>query len=616
MSNETRRYLDLIGEHLKEGHASVLVGAGFSRNAVKVDERLPCSPDWSELAQIFIGQLASTLEEKESLRQLSPLVLAERVEAVYGRPELDTILMRSIRDADFLPSPLHRKLLELPWSDIFTTNYDTLLERASEELTERRFTIVACKEDLVGSSGSTRIIKLHGSFPSHRPFVITSEDYRIYPRKSAPFVNTVQQSMLENTLCLIGFSGNDPNFEQWVGWIRDNLGADNTPNIYLLLHNSPTEAEKRLLARRKIIPVDLSQMSNDQEISAIYEAALDYLLEKQQIAVSGQWNLNPLLTIPPGRSVSICDALDIVQEVHRTYPGWLTVPEGRLRIATSKAMSLLSVYTGEDDLPQNTDLMYLYECDWLRERTLLPNTSHELTCYQKILERHPESSFYKYAIQLSLLRNLRECGQWEDWNTLYDELRNIEKDLSLEQTHQFKWEGCLGAQAQYHFQEFGQRLRDWNIDSNMPVWTLRKAGLLAEYGEKKEAHSILEFAILEIRRRLAHKKTVDLSLLSLESAMMFLQGYISNALDHSGKQDLLLPSSPNFIVDHQHRAVHNQYHVDWEIQNVSFAVRLEAPWTPYRTQHEQASFDFGKVHRSRTFGSDTEVIRAYSFLRF
>lgn len=45
MKDETLRYLDLIGEHLQERHASVLVGAGFSRNAIKVDDSVPDSPD-------------------------------------------------------------------------------------------------------------------------------------------------------------------------------------------------------------------------------------------------------------------------------------------------------------------------------------------------------------------------------------------------------------------------------------------------------------------------------------------------------------------------------------------------------------------------------------------
>ena len=44
----------------------------------------------------------------------------------------------------------------------------------------------------------------------------------------------VTKSLLENTLCMIGFSGNDPNFNNWIGWIRDNLGAENAPYLYLL----------------------------------------------------------------------------------------------------------------------------------------------------------------------------------------------------------------------------------------------------------------------------------------------------------------------------------------------------------------------------------------------
>ena len=70
-----------------------------------------------------------------------------------------------------------------------------------------------------------RIAKLHGSFPSNRPFIFTEEDYRTYPRRFAAFVNLVQQSMMENVFCLLGFSGDDPNFLYWTGWVRDHLGS-------------------------------------------------------------------------------------------------------------------------------------------------------------------------------------------------------------------------------------------------------------------------------------------------------------------------------------------------------------------------------------------------------
>lgn len=282
--NSSLKYLNLIGSHLKEGHAALLVGAGFSRNADKIDEHIPDSPLWGDLAKVFAAKLSDSPEEQAQLQQLDPLALAERVDVMYGRPELDRLLLDSIRDADYLPSELYHMLLSLPWTDIFTTNYDTLLERASDEITEKPFRVIAEKEDLIGSSGVTRIIKLHGSFPSHRPFIITAEDHRTYSEKFAPFVNTVQQSLLENTLCLIGFSCNDPNFQKWIGWIRDNLGKDNCPSIYMLVPGPRPEAEVKLLYRKNVIPIDLSQLTLRKSYYDIYKTALGHLLKQMQTA--------------------------------------------------------------------------------------------------------------------------------------------------------------------------------------------------------------------------------------------------------------------------------------------------------------------------------------------
>lgn len=66
--------------------------------------------------------------------------------------------------------------MNLSWRDVFTTNYDTLLERTADIVTDRRYNVVLNQEDLVNSNDAPRIIKLHGSFPSQRPFIITEED--------------------------------------------------------------------------------------------------------------------------------------------------------------------------------------------------------------------------------------------------------------------------------------------------------------------------------------------------------------------------------------------------------------------------------------------------------
>lgn len=273
-------YLKEIAERLSSGHAAVMVGAGFSRNAKPNGGSELSFPDWSELGDRFYEKLNGKKPNSAS-RYLNILKLAEEVEAAFGRPALNQTLRDAIPDLAYEPSQLHVDLLDLPWVDVFTTNYDTLLERACRSVSSRRYDVVVNKEDLVYSE-KPRIVKLHGSFPSERPFIITEEDYRRYPDGFSPFVNTVRQSLLENTLCLIGFSGDDPNFLQWIGWIHDNLGRDNSPKIYLIGLLRLSDPQKELLKRRNIVPVDLSEYRNiDGDHYKALELFLNYLKKEK-----------------------------------------------------------------------------------------------------------------------------------------------------------------------------------------------------------------------------------------------------------------------------------------------------------------------------------------------
>ncbi|AFY94157.1 hypothetical protein Cha6605_3141 [Chamaesiphon minutus PCC 6605] len=230
------------------GQASVMIGSGFSRNAVKVYPTAPPFPLWNDL----VGELQTRLGSKNS----DVIRLGSEYEVVFGRQSLDDLLISLIPDLQYQPDKLHKLLLSLPWSDVFTTNYDTLLERATPFIYDRKYDTVLNHSDLPGRM-KPRIVKLHGGFPSHRPFIFTEEDYRSYPKKFAPFVNTVQQSIMENIFCLIGFSGDDPNFLNWIGWVKDNLG-DSTPPIYLCGLLNLSASQKQLLATKSIVTIDLS----------------------------------------------------------------------------------------------------------------------------------------------------------------------------------------------------------------------------------------------------------------------------------------------------------------------------------------------------------------------
>lgn len=615
MDTNAKRYLELISQHLQEHHAALFVGSGFSLNADKVTSDVSDIPLWAGLARKFKEKLGDS-------DQNDPLALAESVEIAYGRSELDHLLLDSIKDADYRPSPLYEKLLRLPWSDVFTTNYDTLLERAGENLVEKTFTLVTNKNDLVGSSGATRLIKLHGSFPSQRPFIITAEDYRTYPQKFAPFVNTVQQSLLENTLCMIGFSGNDPNFNNWIGWIRDNLGAENAPYLYLLSHESVSDVRREWLHRRNIIVVDLSEIFSAETPYAIYEKALDYLWDAySEFRVTGQnWKIEQLLGENLNHTASIKEALPILKKNHENCPKAVTLSalnREQLKHLLSITRSILAEQCSQKNPDTEKEIEYLYEYDWLNEKALLPLFSADIDLYQKILDRNSDvCSAEKGSILLSMLRSFREHGDGENWNKKYEEIITIRSFLTDEQQEKLQWEKCLHLLFRYEFQQTKQQLREWRVSPDKTLWALRKAALCAELGEYNTALSLLQNSLSNLRQRLSRQTRPDAFLVSLESPMMRLQSYISQAYS-SSKEEIDGENDSQDFADEHRRTIHRQYEVDWEDENKYFTSRLEAHWVPFQTYETKPGFDFGISSSTMHLGGeDEERILAFSFLRF
>ena len=192
--NDVKNLIRHLADQIWLGRATLMVGAGFSQNADAISSSSPKMPTWQQLAGKFIIDSV----DKDDSKFKSPLVLAQEYETVFGRTQLINLIKKEIPDTQYEPSKLHTGILELSWTDVFTQNYDTLLERAAKNIVERNYEVVVNPIDLALAK-RPRIIKLHGSFPSQYPFICTEEDYRTYPKKYAAFVNTVQQSLLENT---------------------------------------------------------------------------------------------------------------------------------------------------------------------------------------------------------------------------------------------------------------------------------------------------------------------------------------------------------------------------------------------------------------------------------
>lgn len=115
-------YIREIAEALSENHAALMVGAGFSKNAEKVSITDKKFLNWNELSDLFYETVYG--KEGPGKQYNSSLRLAQEVEITVGRPKLEKIIKDAVPDLEYAPSEVYVKLMEMPWKDVFTTNYD------------------------------------------------------------------------------------------------------------------------------------------------------------------------------------------------------------------------------------------------------------------------------------------------------------------------------------------------------------------------------------------------------------------------------------------------------------------------------------------------------------
>jgi hypothetical protein len=514
------------------------------------------------------------------------LRIASEYEAAFGPQKLDQLIRTQNPDSDYQPGRIHRLLLKLPWADVFTTNYDTLLERT--EVPGRTYQVVARASELT-TAFSPRIVKLHGSFPSQTPFIISEDHYRTYPRKFAPFVNSVQQCLLENSFVLIGFSGDDPNFLEWTGWIRDELGEQHAP-IYLVGPLSLGNAERLLLARRGVTPIDLSPVfAGIQPPDGLPAASIRWFLKSllaarpprregwPELDRSGE----PLsddhpalvddgLVIPkeaalapdprkPLTAQAFSEVLARWQFERFNYPGWVLAPDDkRSSIWVRTQYWIWPLANFAKDWPATDRILLFREINWRLETAMVPLFSDWISVFEKAINELATSLADNGPIEISirlvpvrrpakeevtdawleiafaLLREAREtynADRWKDLKTKIDKV--IQRHPHQSDRNQY--ETALWAMWNLERESAKTTISGWQPSPRFPLASMWKAGLLAELDDPGEARTMLRAALSEIRRGL-RSQGQNIELLSLEGWCTYLLFAVETSLDFAQRQ--------------------------------------------------------------------------------
>ena len=543
------RVRDALWQRLGGG-ASVMVGSGFSKKAVNIRPDGQDPPIWRDVVE----RMYQTLYPHESGRALleGNLRIAQEYDTAFGRTDLHHFIQQTVRDDDFKPGNGHIRLLSLPWRDVFTTNWDTLLERARISVPERSYSVVT-NMDQIPRASRPRIVKLHGSLPAQFPLIFTEEDYRTYSIKFAPFVNTVQQSMMETVFCLIGFSGEDPNFLHWSGWVRDNLG-DAAPKIYLAGWLGLSHHRRRMLEDRNVVPIDLAlhPKAGEWPEHLRHHYAMEWILhtlERGRPNDITRWprlserrfssvpqEIQPVEELVADEPVkgpdsplpehdleqltaSVRETLKTWEHNRKIFPGWLTVPaNSRYAVNSDTEAWEQPILTVLPQLSPVERLNAVHEIVWRREVMLEPispfslrvetvaeEALSEIDCQARTIghKSHTEVDWQAVrevwrAVALSLVTAARFRFERETFESRIEALSPFLQDHP-DIAQRIHHERCLWAAYCLDFQNLESSLRDWRAEGVDPVWMLRKAALLVEVNRIEEAVQLVNRTLLVIR---------------------------------------------------------------------------------------------------------------------
>lgn len=602
------RYIEEIGRALAEQHAAVMVGAGFSKNAEKISMTGCEFLNWNQLTDLFYERLYGD-SEIPGKNYSNSLRLAEEVEIMIGRPALEKLIKEAVPDEDYAPSELFRQLMELPWKDVFTTNYDTLLERTADLITGRRYNVVVCKEDLVNSGDASRIVKLHGSFPSQRPFIITEEDYRTYPVKFAPMVNTVQQALLENVFCLLGFSCEDPNFISWIGWIHDHLSKSSSQKMYMIAVTHVPEAQKKLYFEKNIIIVDLQELWQEKSIPERLEAFFEKLKEKvAEKEVRSKWFDWGELQF--GRESSYSQKAENMKKIRLSYPGWIFLPWD-LKKKTAYMLYDLEMLAGFDKIPFSEQLDYMFEYVKLFDIAGRPLLAQTAALFWRILtesdgkEQPVMEAVYKemcqkeQSVYLHLLRTYRELADWERFQAC--RLRIKEELLCYEEKQFLYAEECRRDLFCFDARRLAERLEAWSISEGDEYWPLIKAHLFVAIGESSKADDILMKNLASVRKQLA-KDAGNVYLVSVEESCVSLLNYIRQG-NIAGENKKL------------ERCIHAGSFSWWD-ENEKYCLNLKAELREIKTREVKYMYNLGQTYTMHYGRDNDDIFIAMEYWRF
>jgi len=207
-------FIEDYADQIHKNRAGLFIGAGISAGSGSVD--------WKTLMLPLAKEIGLDIEREKDLPRLAEYYQ----QAKKNRNILISRITEGLKVSSG-PNAYHEIITALPLQEIWTSNFDQLLEQAYSDRGKR--TLVRTVDESFAApqpESDVTIYKIHGDIGRPNDIVITESDYKKYDNKYHLMATKLEAELSEKTFLFLGFSLEDPNFRSIIARNEVRLGEN------------------------------------------------------------------------------------------------------------------------------------------------------------------------------------------------------------------------------------------------------------------------------------------------------------------------------------------------------------------------------------------------------
>ncbi len=216
-------FINDYSKSIINGSASLFIGSGLSRKANYVG--------WKDILKDCALEIGLDVDKEKDLITLAQYYVREK-----QKTKITETIKEFFADDKGSVQEVHRIIASLPINNIWTTNYDSLIERAFEEagICTTILTDDNSYRD-IDRNAKVKIYKIHGTVKSASNCIISRQDYDIFPTTHDIVMSELKGEMCSNSFLFLGYSFSDTDIQHILTKIRLEYDARHPQRHYCII---------------------------------------------------------------------------------------------------------------------------------------------------------------------------------------------------------------------------------------------------------------------------------------------------------------------------------------------------------------------------------------------